>query len=200
MKKFSFSLESVLRVREFKERQALREVAAVQSRINGYLSEMDKIKNEFTKSENQYLAQQSGEGYWIDGAKMFNGYLSRLNDDNNFFEGKIEELQPLLKEAQQKYLEANKQKKIVEILKVKQKKAYDYKFKKEIQEETDEINNQIYSFLSSESKAPKTKSVYNKRRRELDRLDKLEQVARDMEEEMQISKTDLFQGFRGRKR
>jgi flagellar export protein FliJ len=181
-----------------KEKQALMEVAKVQSKINTFLTSIDKLHKEFDLSQRVYYRESQKE-FWVDGAKMFNRYIERLNDDEDFFRGKIKELQPLLKDAQKKFLKANAEKKVVERLKEKRWEEYQYKLKREMQAESNETNLNLYASLEKK-KVVREKEEGTALQKELQEQDKIDQLLNQYEDYQKQMDKDAFMGYRGRGR
>jgi flagellar FliJ protein len=193
MKKFKFKLEGVLKLRRMAERQALMELAAVQSQINSIANRINRMKEEMEQSRQRFM-QQSKDDFKIASVRMFDEFVVRIQQDEQYLEAKKEEMRPLLEGAQQKYRDAHRDRKVMENLREAEYSKYRYMVKKQRQKEADEINRRLLEDTGGHRDWSRKAMQSEIEEREVQR----EQVLIDAAEQHDASSRDAFSGFRNK--
>jgi flagellar FliJ protein len=139
MKRFRFQFEKLLRIRDFAEDEA----KAALGRQIGALNEI-----EYRIAETERLREEAAEKRFTKGNSIvdidtYNFYIMRLDHEKAALLRDAEEQQKKVDEARAQYIEASREKKIIDKLKEKRLKEY----KREIQKaEEAEIDAATISF------------------------------------------------------
>ena len=125
MKKFKFSLQSLLDLREKRLEEKQIEYGKLQFIMRTLQTELMNLQNELVNSkENLYKLLNSNANIDINIIGMNRNYLLKLEEDIVNQDKKIEKHQIKLEEKQQEMLEALKEKTMLEKLKEKQLKEF----------------------------------------------------------------------------
>ncbi len=142
MKRFQFSLEPVLNLRKKKEDEKLKAFSKVTGEIN-------QIRNSILENEKQ-IELLTGESYSLQGAslrdyQLHQGYIRSLITQNENLESDIENRKSELDSKRAELILAQKDRKILEILKENQYKDYKKLYFKKEKFELEEHYNQLKS-------------------------------------------------------
>ncbi|TGL76144.1 flagellar export protein FliJ [Leptospira yasudae] len=142
MKRFRFNLEPVLNLRKKKEDEKLKAFSLIAGEIN-------QIRNSIQENEKQ-IELLTGESYSLSGAslrdyQLHQGYIRSLITQNENLESDIENRRPELDAKRAELISAQKDRKILEILKENQYKAYKKSYFKKEKFELEEHYNQLKS-------------------------------------------------------
>lgn len=96
--------------------------------------------NKAQMSEMDAFSKSHSDDFQIDLYQIYDSYLKRLDSQSNQAQKNIEALQPELKEEQMKVKKARVKKRVIELLKEKQKEEYQEEFRKYQRKELEEIN------------------------------------------------------------
>ncbi|WP_017852173.1 flagellar export protein FliJ [Leptospira interrogans serovar Szwajizak] len=142
MKRFQFSLEPVLNLRKKKEDEKLKAFSKVAGEIN-------QIRNSILENEKQ-IEHLTGESHTLHGAslrdyQLHQGYIRSLITKNENLESDIENRKSELDSKRADLILAQKDRKILEILKENQYKDYKKLYFKKEKFELEEHYNQLKS-------------------------------------------------------
>ncbi|PJZ56527.1 flagellar export protein FliJ [Leptospira barantonii] len=142
MKRFQFNLEPVLNLRKKKEDEKLKAFSLVAGEIN-------QIRNSILENEKQ-IDFLTGESVSLHGAslrdyQLHQGYIRSLITQNENLESDIETRKPELDAKRAELILAQKDRKILEILKENQYKTYRKLYFKKEKFELEEHYNQLKS-------------------------------------------------------
>lgn len=142
MKRFQFNLEPVLSLRKKKEDEKLKSFSLVAGEIN-------QIRNSIRENEKQieFLTEDSDSlrGASLRDYQLHQGYIRSLITRNENLESNIEDKKPELDAKRAELILAQKDRKILEILKENQYKAYKKLYFKKEKFELEEHYNQLKS-------------------------------------------------------
>jgi len=125
VKKFKFSLQSLLDLREKKLEEKQIEYGKLQFIMRGLQTELLNLQNELaTSKENFCTLLGTASNIDINIVNISRRYLLKLEEDITNQNQKIEEHKIKLEEKQKEMLEALKEKTMLEKLKEKQEKAF----------------------------------------------------------------------------
>ncbi|MBE8363601.1 flagellar export protein FliJ [Leptospira borgpetersenii] len=142
MKRFQFNLEPVLSLRKKKEDEKLKSFSLVAGEIN-------QIRNSIRENEKQieFLTEDSDSlrGASLRDYQLHQGYIRSLITRNENLESNIEDKKPELDAKRAELILAQKDRKILEILKENQYKVYKKLYFKKEKFELEEHYNQLKS-------------------------------------------------------
>lgn len=157
-KKFRFSLESLLGLRQLKEQQTLGALARVLASYNAYQEEIISKRHElqkgtqsYTELSNQYAksAHKPQAGLSLKDRQIWDRYFKGLDEQIREAQSKALLMRPELEREQKKVQAARKERKILELLKEKEKAEYVRKIQKKEVKELAELNQKIQLFSRS---------------------------------------------------
>lgn len=139
MKKFRFKLEALLRMRRIEEERALGKLAKVMLRVNEQESvrtaafrmlqeEMDRFDSEYKNNFDLSIWQ------------MYDRYVDRLNAEASAAAKKLEAIRPELEKEMAIVMEARRKRRVVEILKERERETYNGALRKHERRELEEAN------------------------------------------------------------
>lgn len=135
MKKFKFSLEKVLSLREFEEKQAQIELGKAQSVVNDLNEQLKFIASERLKS-NESRSKSSDLTFLM----SIENYINGLDYKKEKLIEELAQAQIILEEKRAIVVEAIKKRKSLEKLKEKQFESYKKEYNKEEEKILDEIS------------------------------------------------------------
>lgn len=135
MKKFKFSLEKVLSLREFEEKQAQIELGKAQSVVNDLNEQLKFIASERLKS-NESRSKSSDLTFLM----SIENYINGLDYKKEKLIEELVQAQIILEEKRAIVVEAIKKRKSLEKLKEKQFESYKKEYNKEEEKILDEIS------------------------------------------------------------
>jgi flagellar FliJ protein len=139
MKKFNFKLQKLLDLRQYREREA--EIA-----LGHAIGELTRIENEIKTialQKNEASALRFKTGNTASEIRYAELYILRLDRAVDKLMEEAAKAELKVSEARDVYLEASKEKKIIEKLKEKKEKEYKKFVLSEEDKAIDEINNQL---------------------------------------------------------
>ena len=140
MKKFKFSLEKVLSLREFEEKQAQIELGKAQSVVNDINEQLKFIASERVKS-NESRSKSSDLTFLM----SIENYINGLDYKKEKLIEELVQAQIILEEKRAIVVEAIKKRKSLEKLKEKQFESYKKEYNKEEEKILDEISSSKFS-------------------------------------------------------
>ncbi len=135
-----------MRLRDLQEKQALGGLAQVLSSYNHYQQEIEGLGQEMQQESDKYILQCQKEsidqysGKKVEEAIMWEHYVRRLHAQIDQYEKSKEQLRPELEKEQTKVRDARCKRRVLELLKDKEKKEYDRKFLKQERKALAEAN------------------------------------------------------------
>ena len=140
MKKFKFSLEKVLSLREFEQNQAQIELGKAQSVVNDLNNQIKFIALEIVKS-NEFRANSTDLNFLL----SIENYVNGLNYKKEILLEELAKAQLVLEEKRAIVVEAIKKRKSLEKLKEKQLEEYKKQYNLEEEKVLDEISTSKFS-------------------------------------------------------
>ncbi|MDR1096260.1 MAG: flagellar export protein FliJ [Spirochaetaceae bacterium] len=138
MKRFAFQFEKLLRVREFAENAAKEELGRQIGALNGIEARIAENETRRTGAAEKRFAK----GNSIPDMDAYNFYIMRLDHEKTKLLEDAEEQNKKVEEARAQYIEASREKKIIEKLKEKERKEYKRETQKSEEEEIDTLSGQ----------------------------------------------------------
>ena len=140
MKKFKFSLEKVLSLREFEQNQAQIELGKAQSVVNDLNNQLKYIASEIIRS-NESRSNSTDLNFLL----SIENYVNGLNYKKEILLEELAKAQLVLEEKRAIVVEAIKKRKSLEKLKEKQLEEYKKQYNLEEEKVLDEISTSKFS-------------------------------------------------------
>jgi len=144
MKRFEFKLQSLLNIREAREKEVKNELAKimqVQNRERAIQQKLkDGIEQQKEKFRERFISGKSSPHESI----MFERFVDTALRAIEGAEIKIQNMEPEVQKVREKLIEVSKEKKVVEKLKERQFDEYNYEMNRETAKESDDMNQKIY--------------------------------------------------------
>ena len=140
MKKFKFSLEKVLSLREFEQNQAQIELGKAQSVVNDLNNQLKYIASEIVRS-NESRANSTDLNFLL----SIENYINGLNYKKEILLEELAKAQLVLEEKRAIVVEAIKKRKSLEKLKEKQLEEYKKQYNLDEEKILDEISTSKFS-------------------------------------------------------
>lgn len=141
MKKFKFTLEAQLKLKKLAEQKRMAELAQVSgqvSRLQGQIDFFHSRTRELLNEESKKMNQNKFDIHFHQDMQLF---FTRMRQNSEFAEKKIEELRPELEKRQAALRDARKNRRLLEVLKEKQLEEHRKEVIREEIKELDEFNN-----------------------------------------------------------
>ncbi len=138
MKKFAFRLEPVLKLRQYKERQAQMELARAQAVLKENQLQLETTQNEAVGARSRWEAGLE-KGMWETEFRMHADHLRGVKQQiHEILERKMQ-LEELVAMRQKELMDATVERKSMDLLKEKQMKEHQAEAGKAEQKQTDEL-------------------------------------------------------------
>lgn len=144
MKKFRFTLQKLLDIREAKENEIKNELMKVLALQNKERILQDELRTKIIRYENQYSNNIKKGQFQPDQMMSILRYTDVARKAILEAERRIESFQPEVDRVREKLVAASRDKKIVEKLKERKYEEFEYEFNKEIAKENDDMNQKLY--------------------------------------------------------
>ena len=138
MKKFRFRLGKVLRVKELKEKEKMKEVAALNGRIQSLGNGLQEANNLLVDLMEKISIQRQGNAVGIDLRQSLT-YQERINKELNALDGRIELAKHELTNKRKELSKINRDKRVIETLKEIKLEQFNKEIAAREQLENDEI-------------------------------------------------------------
>jgi flagellar FliJ protein len=144
MRRFRFQLQTLLELREVKEKEIQNELSRL---IN--IQNRERIKQQDYRrrivDESAKFNQKMREGkYSYSEAVMFERFVDFANRVIVNAQAKIDSMEPEIQRVRERLIEATKERRVIERLKEKRWNEYLYELNREIQKEQDDLNQRMY--------------------------------------------------------
>jgi flagellar FliJ protein len=144
LKKFRFTLQKLLDIREAKENEIKNELMKVLALQNKERILQDELRTKIIRYENQYSNNIKKGQFQPDQMMSILRYTDVARKAILEAERRIESFQPEVVRVREKLVAASRDKKIVEKLKERKYEEFEYEFNKEIAKENDDMNQKLY--------------------------------------------------------
>jgi flagellar FliJ protein len=151
MKKFNFRLQTLLNLREAREREIRNELARIVSLQNREREKQTDLRRRIDEQKALFGDKLRSGAYSPAEAILFERFVDVSLRAIDAAEGRIREMEPRVKEVRDRLIEASRARKVVEKLKERRKAEYDYAVNRELNKENDETNQRIYDMRKKES-------------------------------------------------
>ena len=144
MKRFQFKLQTLLEIRMAKEKEIQSELSRLINIQNIERIKQEEFRSKIAEEHNKFNNKIKDGKYSYSEALMFERFVDFANKVIVNAQDKIDSMEPEIHNVREKLLEATKEKKVIEKLKEKRWKEYQYEFNREIQKEQDDMNQKMY--------------------------------------------------------
>ncbi len=158
MKKFAFTLQTVLSVKESLEQQQKDAIKAIEATLNLQQTQLQELHKSVAEAK-QTLREKLRQGSTATVMASYNNYFKLLDNNIKAKEREIENTENEKKRAQRLLTQVMRERKSLDILKEKQLKEYKI-------EQTRESEREIGEFLSAKVTAKKKADEQNDRSKE----------------------------------
>ncbi len=139
MKRFTFNLEKVLKLRQHQEHEREVELGEIISRCVQAQKEIRRLQEE----KQRVLGGRSFTNQGVAGYAAVEAYGQRLEREIQEQRRTLQEHEEERNEAQKRFLEASRRRKVLEKLKEKKQERHSQELRREEQQELDEIGAQL---------------------------------------------------------
>jgi flagellar FliJ protein len=145
MKKFNFSLQRLLDIREAKEKEVKNELMKVLSIQNKERILQDELNGKITKYESEHSEKLKKGIFSPDEIIFILRYVDIARNAIVAAQRRIDDMQPIVDEIRERLVIASREKKIVEKLKERKFNEYMYGLNRSITKENDDMNQNLYN-------------------------------------------------------
>jgi flagellar protein FliJ len=151
MKKFKFKLQTLLNIREVREREIQYELAKIVSLQNREREKQAELRRRIEEQKMLFGDKLKRGSYSPGEAILFERFVDVSLRAIDTAEKKIKSMEPQIQEVRSRLIEASRARKVVEKLKDRKRTEYNYEVNKELGKENDETNQQIYAMRKRET-------------------------------------------------
>ncbi|TFH41430.1 MAG: hypothetical protein E4G96_05500 [Chrysiogenales bacterium] len=151
MKKFTFRLQTRLNLRETREREIRNELAKIVSLQNRERDKQADLRRRIEEQKSLFGDKLKRGSYSPGEAIIFERFVDVSLRAIDTAEGRIREMEPLVREVRARLVDASRARKVVDKLKERRKAEYDYGLNRELAKENDESNSRIYEMRKKET-------------------------------------------------
>lgn len=151
MKKFRFKLQTLLDIREAREREIQYELAKIISLQNREREKQAELRRRIEEQKLLFGDRLRSGRYSANEAILFERFVDVSLRAISTAEERINSMEPQIQEVRSRLVEASRARKVVEKLKDRKKAEHAYEVNRELLKENDEINQKIYSMRKKET-------------------------------------------------
>ncbi len=144
MKKFDFKLQRLLDIREAAEKKVQNELAELVNKQNAIRLKQMEYQNNITRERESFTKRIKEEEFSFNDVLMFERFVDTSSRAIDVSEQKIEDMQPAIQQVRERLVEVSRERKVVEKLKERKRKEYEYELNREAIKENDDINQNIF--------------------------------------------------------
>jgi len=145
MKKFIFTLQKLLELREAREREVKNELARVVSIQNRERVKQDQLRRDIQENQNRLRAGMRKGDISAEDIVLYEKYFHVSQRAINTAGDKIRSMEPEVNRIREKLVQASKDRKIVEKLRERKLEEYEYLLHRETAKENDDINQNVFN-------------------------------------------------------
>lgn len=151
MKKFKFKLQTLLHIREVREREIQYELARIVSLQNRERALQDELRRRIEEQKALFGGRLKKGVFSGSEAVLFERFIDVALRAIDAAEDKINKMEPEIIEIRGRLIEASRERKVVEKLKERKRVEYNYELNRELAKEMDEMNQKIYEAANKET-------------------------------------------------
>jgi len=151
MKKFKFRLQTLLQIREAREREIQYELAKIVSLQNREREKQADLRQRIEEQKYLFGVKLKKGSYSAGEAILFERFVDVSLRAISTAEERIKSMEPQIQEVRSRLVEASRARKVVEKLKERQQTQHNYEVNRELGKENDETNQKIYAMRKRET-------------------------------------------------
>jgi flagellar FliJ protein len=151
MKKFKFRLQTLLQIREAREREIQYELAKIVSLQNREREKQAALRQRIEEQKSLFGAKLKKGSYSASEAILFERFVDVSLRAIGTAEERIKSMEPQIQEVRNRLVEASRSRKVVEKLKERRLSEYNYELNRELGKENDDTNQKIYAMRKKET-------------------------------------------------
>jgi flagellar protein FliJ len=151
LKKFKFRLQTLLNIREAREREIQYELAKIISLQNREREKQADLRRRIEEQKVLFGDKLKKGAYSSSEAILFERFVDVSIRAIDSAEERIRGMEPQIREVRNRLIEASRERKVVEKLRDRKKAEHAYEVNKELAKENDETNMKIYAMRNKES-------------------------------------------------
>ncbi len=144
MKKFKFKLQKLLEIREAIEKEVKNELARLVSFQNMERTKQQELNDNIERMRLKFQERMRKGDYSINEGIYFEKFVDLSYRAIDAAEKRIMQMEPEVDAVRQKLINVSKERKVVEKMKERKLKEYNYELNREIAKENDDLNQKIY--------------------------------------------------------
>jgi flagellar protein FliJ len=151
MKKFKFRLQTLLNIREAREREIQYELAKIISLQNLEREKQAELRRRIEEQKSIFGAKLKKGAFSSGEAVLFERFVDVALRAIDSAEERIVGMEPQIREVRNRLIEASRERKVVEKLRDRKQAEHAYEVNKELAKENDETNQKIYAMRNRET-------------------------------------------------
>lgn len=145
MKRFTFRLQTLLDIRKAREREIQFELARIVSIQNRERARQEELRRRIEEQKALFGEKMKRGAYTPAEAILFQRFVDVSIRAIEAAEETIQSMEPQIREVRERLVEASRGRKVVEKLKERRLKEYQYEVNRELNKEIDEMNQKIFA-------------------------------------------------------
>ena len=145
MKKFIFTLQKLLELREAREREVKNELARIVSIQNRERVKQDQLRRDIQENQNRLRSGMRKGDISAEDIVLYEKYFHVSHRAIDIAGDKILSMEPEVNRIREKLVQASKDRKIVEKLRERKLEEYEYLLNRETAKENDDINQNVFN-------------------------------------------------------
>jgi flagellar FliJ protein len=151
MKKFKFKLQTLLDIREAREREIQYELARIVSLQNREREKQAELRRRIEEQKSLFGDRLKRGAFSSGEAILFERFVDVSLRAIDTAEERIKAMEPQIQEVRSRLVEASRARKVVEKLRDRKQAMHAYEVNRELNKENDETNQKIYAMKKRES-------------------------------------------------
>ncbi|MBN2158350.1 MAG: flagellar export protein FliJ [Spirochaetes bacterium] len=151
MKKFKFKLQTLLNIREAREREIQYELARILSVQNRERERQAELRRRIEEQKSLFGERLKRGAFSSGEAILFERFVDVSLRAIDTAEERIRGMEPQIQEVRSRLVEASRARKVVEKLRDRKQAQHAYEVNRELNKENDETNQKIYAMRKRES-------------------------------------------------
>ncbi len=151
MKKFKFKLQTLLDIREAREREIQYELARIISIQNREREKQADLRRRIDEQKSIFGDKLKRGAYSANEAILFERFVDVSLRAIDKAEERIKGMEPQIQEVRVRLVEASRARKVVEKLRERKRVQHTYEVNRELNKENDETNQKIYAMRKKET-------------------------------------------------
>ena len=155
MRRFRFQLQTLLELREAREKEIQNELSRLINIQNRERIKQEEYRKRIVDESGKFNRKMREGKYSYSEAVMYERFVDFASRVIVNAQAKIDSMEPEIQRVRERLIEATKERRVIEWLKEKRWNEYLYELNREIQKEQDDLNRRMYLMkMLSASAAP----------------------------------------------